>query len=148
MTIYAEVSVEMKSAMRARDKERLTGLRGIRAAFILANKEAGTDTLSDEVCLHVLAKLAKQRKDSIAAYTEANRPELVAQEEHELAVIGEFLPALADPETTRTWVEAAIAQTGATSRRDFGRVMGAVMKGHKGEADAQLVRGIAQELLG
>ena len=93
MSIEADVTDAMKAAMRARAKERLTALRNIRAAFLLARKETGAEALSDDEALQVLRKVAKQRKDSISSYAEGGRDDLVAQESAELAVVEEFLPA-------------------------------------------------------
>lgn len=147
MSIQDDVTQHMKDAMRAKQADRLRGLRSIRAGIILAMKEDGRESLDDAACIKVLKKLAKQRRDSIEAYAKAERQDLVDIESAELAVIQEFLPAGPSEATVRGWVEAAIAQTGATSPREIGKVMGAVMKSHKGEADGAVVRRIAQELL-
>jgi uncharacterized protein YqeY len=147
MSIIEDVSAQMKAAVKAREAEKLKALRGMRAGFITAMKEDGSDTLSDEACLAVLRRLSKQRKDSIESYTSANRPDLAAEEQAELDVIETFLPALADEAQTRAWVQQAIDATGASSPREMGRVMGAVMKEHKGQVDGNLTRKIASELL-
>ena len=148
MSLFERVSTEMKTAMKARDAEKLKALRGIRAGFITAMKEDGADSLSDEACLVVLRRLSKQRKDSIDAYTNANRPELAAEEQAELDVIDAFLPALANEAQTRQWVREAVDSIGATSMKEMGRVMGHVMKNHRGEVDGNLTKKICQELLG
>ena len=147
MSILDDVSAQMKAAMKAREAAKLKALRGIRAGFITAMKEDGSDRLSDEACLVVLRRLSKQRKDSIESYTSAGRADLAAEEQAELDVIDTFLPSLADEAQTRTWVQEAIETTGAFSPREMGRVMGAVMKAHKGEVDGNLTRKIASELL-
>jgi len=147
MSILDDVSAQMKSAMKAREADRLRALRGIRAGFITAMKEDGSDKLADEACLGVLRRLAKQRRDSIESYTSAGRADLAAVEQAELEVIGIFLPALADEAQTRAWVAEAIESTGASSGREMGRVMGAVMKAHKGQVDGNLTRKIVGELL-
>src|SRR3972149_10658539 len=95
-------------------------------------KKDGASGLSDEVELALLRRLEKQRLESIAAFEGAGRTELAEREKAELAVIREFLPSLADEATTRAWVEAAVAETGAAGPRDPGRGMGAGMKKHKG----------------
>ena len=148
MSIFEQVSTEMKVAMKAREADRLKALRGIHAGFITAMKEDGSDSLSDEACLTVLRRLSKQRKDSIDAYNNASRPELAAEEQAELNVIDTFLPALADEAQTRQWVQEAVDATGATSMREMGRVMGHVMKNHRGDVDGNLTKKITQELLG
>ena len=94
-----------------------------------------------------MRRLEKQRKESIEAFAGAGREERAAAERAELAVIQAFLPSLADAETTRAWVSEAIASSGASKPGDIGRVMGALMKEHKGEIDGRLAKEIASELL-
>jgi hypothetical protein len=148
MAVFDTVNDQLKEAMKARQAERLNALRNIRAGFILAMKENGADRLEDDRAFAVLRSLAKQRKDSIDAYTSAGREDLAAAERAELAIIDAFLPQLADEATTRAWVQEAIAATGATSAKEMGKVMGAVMKAHKDSVDGTLVKQIAGSLLG
>jgi uncharacterized protein YqeY len=147
MSIFDEVSNQMKDALRAQQKLRLQALRNIRAAFLLRLKEDGSDTVSDEECVPILRRLEKQRKESIEAFDGAGRTEQAANERAELEIILGFLPKQADEATTRAWVESAIAESGAKSAKDLGRVMGALMKAHKGDVDGNVARKIASELL-
>jgi hypothetical protein len=147
MAIVDDVTAQMKDAMRAKDKVRLSALRGMRAAFIEAMKADGSDTVPDAAAITILRRLEKQRKESIAAYDAGGREDLAAAERTELAVIGAFLPSLADAATTTTWVEAAIAKSGAAGPADMGRVMGALMGAHKGEVDGGMAKDIALKLL-
>lgn len=147
MALLDQVSAALKEAMLAKDKARIDGLRGIRAAFIEELKVDGAETLSDERAVEVLRKLSKMRKESIDAYTAGGRPDLVAEETNALAVIESFLPKLADEATTRAWVQAAIAQTGAAGLKDMGKVMSALMAAHRAELDGKLANGIVKELL-
>ena len=147
MPIFDEVRKQMTDAMRAKDAPRLAVLRGMRAAFQTEMKREGAETLSDDACVTVLRRLAKQRKESIDAFEKASRADRVAEERAELEVIETFLPSLADESQTRSWVEAAIAETGASAPGDVGRVMGAVMKAHKGDVDGLLAKKRAAELL-
>lgn len=147
MGIYDDVSEGIKEAMKARDKERTNALRNIRAGFIAALKEDNSQTLSDEAALAVLRRLAKQRLESIEAYTAGGREDLAEPERAELKIIEGFLPTLANEATTRAWVEAAIASVGATSKKEMGKVIGALMKAHKDEVDGKLANKIAGELL-
>ena len=147
MGLVETVTAQMKHAMKAKDAARLGALRNIRAAFLVEMKKDGSETLDDAVSVGVLRRLAKQRQESIDAFTQAQRPDRVAEERAELAVIEEFLPRLADEATTRGWVREAIAASGATSAKELGKVMGAVMKAHKGDIDGDLARRIAAELL-
>jgi uncharacterized protein YqeY len=147
MAIFDDVTDQMKDALRAREKVRLGALRGIRAAFLNELKKDGSERLDDEVCTGILRRLEKQRKESIEAFEGAGRTELAETEKAELAVVSSFLPSLADEDTTRGWVEAAIAESGAAAPGDLGKVMGALMKAHKGEVDGNLARKVAQILL-
>jgi len=147
MGLFDEIGAAVHVALKAKDAPRVAALRSIRAAFLVEQKKDNAKTLSDEVCVALLRKLEKQRHESIEAFEKAGRPERVAEERAELAVIEEFLPRLADEATTRAWVEAAIAASGAAKPADVGRVMGALMKAHKGEVDGNLARRLAAELL-
>ena len=147
MGILEQVSEDMKTAMRARDKGRLAALKGIRAAFIEAQKETGAEGLSDDAAVTILRRLAKQRTESIEAYTAGGRSDLVESETVELSVIEAYLPSLADEATTRSWVAEAIASTGASGPGDLGRVMGALMAAHRGEMDGKLANRLVRELL-
>lgn len=147
MSIVDDVTNQMKEAMKAKDQRRLSALRSMRTAFLNEMKKDGSDSVSDEVCHTLLRKLEKQRKESIEAFSKAGRDEMADAERAELAVIEAFLPSLADEAQTRAWVEAAIAESGASSAKEMGKVMGVLMKAHKGEIDGTLARGIAQEIL-
>lgn len=147
MSILERVSEELKDAMRSKDKGRIDGLRGIRAAFIEALKVDGATELADDKALDVLRRLAKQRKESIDAFGAGGRPDLVAEETAALTVIESFLPRVADEDTTRRWVQEAIAASGATSARDMGKVMAALMAAHRAELDGKLANKIVRELL-
>jgi len=148
MSIVEEVTAQMKAAMKAKDQSRLSTLRSMRAAFLNEMKRDGSDVVSDEVAEGLMRKLEKQRKESIEAFDKGGRPEMAENERAELAVIQEFLPQLADEVETRGWVEAAIASTGASEKKDMGKVMGALMKDHKAEVDGNIARKLVQELLG
>jgi uncharacterized protein YqeY len=147
MPIFDDVNRQMKEALKAGEKLRLQALRNIRAAFLLRLKEDGSDSLTDEDCVPILRRLEKQRKESIEAFEAGGRTEQAAAERAELEFILGFLPSQADEATTRKWVEAAIAESGAKSAKDLGRVMGALMKAHKGDVDGNVARRIAAELL-
>ena len=148
MPIYDDVNQQLKEAMKAQDKVRMAGLRGIRAGLIEEmKKDASKTTVSDEAAIAVLRRLQKQRNDSIEAYEKGGRADLVAEERGELAVIESFLPKLADDATTTQWVREAIAAIGATSTGQVGQVVGQVMKAHKGMVDGKRVKEIAETVL-
>ena len=148
MPIVEDVTREMQAALKGKAPERLSALRNIRAALLVEMKKDNSKTLADDVSVAVLRRLEKQRLESIEAFEKAGRAERVAAERAELGVVQEFLPKLADEAKTRAWVEEAIAATGAAKPGDVGRVMGAVMKAHKGDVDGNLARRIASEKLG
>lgn len=147
MAIFDTVNTQMKEALKSGEKLRLQALRNIRAAFLLRLKEDGSQSLTDEQAVPILRRLEKQRKESIEAFEGAGRTEQAAAERSELEIILGYLPKQADDATVRAWVQAAIAETGAKSAKDVGRVMGAVMKAHKGDVDGNDARRIATELL-
>ena len=147
MPIFDTVNTQMKDALRAQEKLRLQALRNIRAAFLTRLKEDGSQTISDEECVPILRRLEKQRRESIEAFDAGGRKEQAAAERAELEVILGFLPQQADEATTRKWVESAIAESGAKSAKDLGKVMGALMKAHKGDVDGNVARKLAAELL-
>jgi uncharacterized protein YqeY len=146
MSLMDQVSAELKKAMLAKDAPRTTGLRMIRAAFIELEKE-GKGEVTEDRCLDALKRLKKQRLDSIASYEAAKREDLAEVERAELSVIETFLPKQADEATTRAWVKEAIAASGATSPREMGKAMGALMKAHKDDIDAGLARKLLEQEL-
>lgn len=148
MPISEDVTAQIKDAMRAKDQRKLSALRSMRTAFLNEMKKDGSESISDEACETILRKLAKQRKESIEAFSNAGRDELAEAERAELAVIDQFLPQLADEAQTREWVQAAVDESGATSAKEMGKAMGALMKAHKSDIDGGLARQIMQELLG
>lgn len=147
MPIFDDVQRQLGAAMRARDSLRTGALRGIRAGFLTECKRDGSETLSDEACVAVLRRLEKQHLESIEAFDAAGRKDRADVERAELSVIRELAPPLADEATTRKWVEEAITLTRAREARDLGRVMGALMKAHKGEVDGHMARDLAGRLL-
>lgn len=147
MSIFETVSTQMKDAQRAREKVRLATLRSIRAGFVTELKKDNSESLSDDACIAIIRRLEKRHKESIEAFEGGGREEMAANERAELAVIQEFLPSLADEAQTRGWVEEAIVASGAASPGDMGKVMGALMKAHKGDVDGNIAKKIAQELL-
>lgn len=148
MPIVDRVSEGLKQAMRDKDKVRLQALRNIRAAFLESLKAEGApEHLSDDDAVAILRRLAKQRRESIEAYRAGDRADLVETEQAELDIIDTFLPQLADRAQTETWVEQAIAATGATGPGDLGKVMGHLMKHHRDAIDGKLANQVARARL-
>lgn len=146
MTLAQRLQDELTSAMRTGDAVRRDTLRMVIAAVYAAGKDARR-TLDDEQVVAILAREVKTRRESIEAYTAGGRPDLADRERRESEIITGFLPAQLGEEELRTMVRAAIAEVGATTGRDLGRVMALLAPRTRGRADGRLVSGmVAQEL--
>lgn len=148
MNLFDTISADIKSAMLAREKVRLETLRGIKKEFLEAKTAKGADgNLSDDQAIKILAKMAKQRRETAEIYAQQSRPELAENELAEAAVIEEYLPkALADEELTAA-LRDIIARTGATSAKEMGKVMGVASKELAGRADGKVISAKVRELL-
>lgn len=148
MSLFDQVSKDIVAAMKAKDKVRLEALRNIKKFFIEAKTAPGAnDTLDDAVALKILAKLAKQGRDTAALYHEQNRPDLAEEEEAQAKVIEEYLPKALTPEELEAEVKAIIAQVGATSAKDMSKVMGVASKQLAGRADGRAISTLVKQLL-
>ena len=148
MSLFDQVSKDIVAAMKAKDKVRLEALRNIKKFFIEAKTAPGAnDTLDDAVALKILAKLAKQGRDTAALYHEQNRPDLAEEEEAQAKVIEEYLPKALTSEELEAEVKAIIAQVGATSAKDMGKVMGVASKQLAGRADGRAISTLVKQLL-
>ncbi len=150
MSLKDRISDEIKAAMKAKDKVRLETVRSIKKVIIELESSVrakGQETLTEEQELDILTQLSKQRKDAIAQYTDANRADLAAKEAAELAIIEEYLPDQLSDEEIAAVIDGLIAQTGAASPKDMGKVMGPAMKELKGRADGAKVQAIVKAKL-
>ncbi|MFT5395635.1 MAG: hypothetical protein ACI85N_000822 [Gammaproteobacteria bacterium] len=139
--IKSQISDDVKAAMRSKDKERLGALRLITAAFKQKEVDERIE-LSDEQVIVILDKMAKQHRDSIAQFTEANRGDLVEIEQFELDIIDAYLPAKLSDEEISALIEGAISKSGAESIKDMGKVMGMLKGELQGRADMGKVSGL------
>ena len=146
MSMKKQIKDAMKDAMRAKDKARLGAIRLMQAEFKRIEVDERIE-IDDARVLAVLDKMVKQRRDSISQYETAGRPELAEIEIAEIAVIQDFLPAALSDEEITAMVEAAIAQTGASSMADMGKVMGIIKPQIQGRADAGAVSGLVKAAL-
>ena len=138
MNLFDQVSNDIKSAMLAKDKVRLEALRGIKKEFLEAKTAKGADgELTDDMAMKILAKMVKQRKESAQIYTEQNRPDLAEPELAEAAVIETYLPKQMTEEELTEALKAIIAQVGATTPQEMGKVMGVATKQLVGRADGR-----------
>ena len=146
MSIKAQISEHLKDAMRARDKQRLDVLRLVSAAIKQIEVDERIE-VDDTRMLQILDKMAKQRKASIAQYTKAAREDLVAQEQFELTVISEYLPAQLSEDEVNALVKVAIAETGAEKMADMGKVMALLKPKMQGRADMAKVSQLIKSAL-
>ncbi len=148
MALQDTIDQAIKSAMLAKDNSRLRGLRAIKAAILLAKTEKGpAETLTEATEISVLQKLAKQRRESAEIYQQQNRDDLYTIEMEELAVIEEFLPKQLSQAEVEDVVKQVIAETGAATPKDMGKVMGLANQRLAGQADGKTISAIARALL-
>ena len=146
--LYDQVSNDIKEAMKARDKVRLETLRNIKKVFIEAKTAPGAnDTLEDATALKILAKLAKQGKESAETFISQNRQDLADEELAQVKVIEEYLPKPLSAEEIQSAVKGIIEQTGASTMKDMGKVMGMASKQMAGKADGKVISDIVKKLL-
>ena len=148
MSLEQQISKSIMDAMKAKDAVRLSALRNAKK-YIIEAKTAGPELseLPDADVLKILAKLAKQGTDSAAIFTEQNRPDLAQEELAQVAIFQEFLPKQLSAEELTAEVKAVIAEVGATSMKDMGKVMGAASKRLAGRADGKDISATVKELL-
>jgi uncharacterized protein len=148
MGLEQNIMADMKEAMKAKDEAALRSLRAVKAAIIIAKTAEGANgELKEEDEVKLLQKLVKQRKDSLEIFEKQNRPDLAEKEKEEIAIIEKFLPKQMSAEELREAIAAIIAETGASSAADMGKVMGAANKQLAGKADGKTISGIVKELL-
>lgn len=148
MTLFDQISEDIKAAMKARDKVRLETLRNIKKVFLEAKTAPGAnDTLEDADALKILQKLAKQGRETAQTYIENNRQDLADEELAQAKVIEEYLPKPLSEEEIEKEVKDIIAQTGAQGMKDMGKVMGMASKKMAGRADGRAISTIVKKLL-
>jgi uncharacterized protein YqeY len=148
MSLEQKVMTDLKTAMLAKDEKALRSLRAIKAAILLAKTSEGAGgDLKEENEVKLLQKLLKSRKDSLEIYTAQKRQDLAVKEEEEIAIIEKFLPAQMSPEELKTILLKIIADTGASSPADMGKVMGVATKQLAGKTDGKSISTMVKELL-
>ena len=146
MDLIDQLNEEMKAAMKSGEKRKLETFRSLKSA--LRDKEIEKrDSLSDEEQLQVLASAAKRRRESIESYQEGGRDDLVAEEQAELEIIEAYLPKQLTEAEIRELVDKVIADTGANTMQDMGKVMGTIMPQVRGKADGSMIQQIVREQL-
>ena len=147
MSLETQVMESLKEAMKAKNTVALESLRAIKSAILLAKTETGANELTESDELKILQKLVKQRKDSAALYAQQGRNDLAEPELAQMAVIEKFLPAQLSEAEVEEALKGIIAQVGATSPKDMGKVMGVATKQLAGKADGKLISDIVKKLL-
>lgn len=150
MAIHENLKKEIPDAMRAKDEVKLRTLRSLVTAMtneVVAKKRKPDEFLTDDEALAVLKRAANQRKDSIEQFEAAGRTELAEPEKLELAIIQAYLPAQMSEEEIKAVVSAKIAELGATTKADANKVIGALMRDLKGQADGAMVKAVVDNLL-
>ena len=148
MQLIEQIDQDIKKAMLAKQEATLRGLRSIKSALLLARTEKGaSEVLTEEAELKVLQKLIKQRKESADIYKAQNREDLYQIEAEEMAVIEQYLPAQLSRQEIEDIIKAIVEQTGATSVKDMGKVMGAANKQLAGKADGKTISEVVKQLL-
>ena len=148
MSLEQKIMTELKTAMLAKDEKALRSLRAIKAAILLAKtSEGGGGELKEEDEIKLLQKLVKQRKDSLEIFTQQNRADLAQKEKEEIDVIEKFLPKQMSPDELKAELKLIIAEVGASSPADMGKIMGAATKKFAGKADGKTISALVKELL-
>jgi uncharacterized protein YqeY len=147
MALQDRISQEIKAAMLAKDADRLSALRMLKSTLGYAQIERKTDSLTDADVIAIVQKEVKQRRDSIEQFETGGRPELAAKEKAEIVVLETFLPQPLSVEELELLVKTAIAEAGATSKKDMGAVIKAVQAKAAGRADGKTISGLVGKLL-
>jgi uncharacterized protein YqeY len=148
MNLEQKIMADLKTAMLAKDEKTVRSLRAIKAAIILAKTSEGAGgEIKEEEEIKLLQKLVKQRKDSLEIYQQQNRPDLAQKEQEEIEVIEKFLPKQISGEELKAIIATIIAETGASSPADMGKVMGAATKQLAGKAEGKAISSLVKELL-
>ena len=142
-----DINKYIKEAMLAKDSVRLSSLRAIKSAFLVAQTEKGACELDDASKQKIIQKQVKQRKDAATIYLEQNRQDLADDELAQVSIMEEFLPEQLSEDEIRETVSAVVSQMGATSMADMGKVMGAANKQLAGRADGKLIAKIVKSIL-
>nr|MBP7471409.1 GatB/YqeY domain-containing protein [Prevotella sp.] len=148
MTLFDQISEDIKAAMKARAKVRLETLRNIKKVFLEVKTAPGSDgELKDDAALKIIQKLAKQGKETAQTYIDNNRQDLADEELAQVKVLEEYLPKQLSEEEITTAVKDIITKTGATSMKEMGKVMGMASKVLAGKADGKIISAIVKKLL-
>lgn len=148
MSLEKSINNDIKATMLAKDKRTLEALRAVKAAILLAKTDKGASgNIAEDVEMKILQKLVKQRKESAELYKSQGRDDLTTEELFQVSVIEKYLPEQMSEEEIKKMIDEIIAETGASSMKDMGRIMGMATKKLAGKADNKLIASIVRELL-
>ncbi|UXX80192.1 GatB/YqeY domain-containing protein [Reichenbachiella carrageenanivorans] len=148
MSLKDQINADIKAAMLAKEKEKLTALRAIKSMILLAETEKGvSEEISEDTELKLLMKAAKQRKDSVDLFREQGRDDLADKEQGELDIISEYLPKQLSEDELKVALQKVIEQAGANGPQDMGKVMGLATKTLAGKADGKSISAMVKNLL-
>lgn len=147
MTLEEKIAKDLIVAMKAKDDVSLRGIRAIKSAILLIKTDGSGQAIDEAREVQILQKLVKTRQESLDIYTTNNRPELAAKEKEEIEVIKRYLPAMLEGAELEAIIQRIVAETGATSAKDMGKVMGAANKELAGKADGRSISEIVKKLL-
>ncbi len=148
MSLFDKINADIKTAMLAREKEKLEPLRAVKAAFLMAKTEKGaSEELSEDAEIKIIQRLVKQRKDSAEIYKTNNREELYAKEVFEAELISKYLPAQLSESEIEVEVRSIITKVGATGPQDMGKVMGMASKQMAGKAEGKMISTVVKTVL-
>ncbi len=147
MTLTEKINTDLKEAMKAKDKVKLESLRAIKSALLLASTEKGSTESSEDAEMKMLQKLVKQRKDAAAIFEDQGRADLAAPELDQVSIIEAYLPEQMSEDEVKAIVESIIADSGASSMADMGKVMGLANQKLAGKADGKLISGFVKTAL-
>lgn len=148
MSLKDQINADIKAAMLAKEKEKLTALRSIKSMILLAETEKGAgDDISEDAEMKLLMKAAKQRKDSVDLFREQGRNDLADKEQGELDIISQYLPKQLSEDELKAELQKVIDQVGASGPQDMGKVMGMATKALAGKADGKTISAMVKTLL-
>jgi len=148
MSLEQTINSDIKAAMLAKDKKKLDALRAVKSAILLAKTDKGSSgEISEDEEMRILQKLVKQRKDSAELYKSQGRNDLTEEESYQLSVIEKYLPEQMSEDDVKKTIGEIITETGASSMKDMGKVMGMATKKLAGKADNKLIASFVKELL-
>lgn len=148
MSLKDQINADIKAAMLAKEKEKLTALRSIKSMILLAETEKGAaEDISEDAEMKLLMKAAKQRKDSVDLFREQGRDDLADKEQGELDIISQYLPKQLSEDELKAELQKVIDQVGASGPQDMGKVMGMATKALAGKADGKSISAMVKTLL-